>query len=186
MNRRLLLPVAVALPLAAFAAGCGASATSSADPAEEQVAAAEPLVLADRKPRPDPVARRAPPAVHRLRAGPDRRRRRPGLRRRLGRPERPHRHEQPRRRGRNRRRDRARERRARPGPRSRHRPGDRSRRHRGRPDGPPHGRVRDRAAACRRARARDRQPARLREHCHGRHRLGPPPQPRGKLRRTST
>jgi serine protease DegQ len=46
MNRRLLLPVAVALPLAAFAAGCGASATSSADPAREQVTAAEPLVLA--------------------------------------------------------------------------------------------------------------------------------------------
>ena len=46
MNRRLLLPVAVALPLAAFAAGCGASATSSADPAGEQVVAAEPLVLA--------------------------------------------------------------------------------------------------------------------------------------------
>jgi S1-C subfamily serine protease len=41
----MLLPVAVAVPIAAFAAGCGASATSSAEPAGEQVTAAQPYVL---------------------------------------------------------------------------------------------------------------------------------------------
>jgi serine protease DegQ len=48
MTRRILLPVAVALPLAAFAAGCGASATTSASPAGDtgrQLASAQPLVV---------------------------------------------------------------------------------------------------------------------------------------------
>jgi S1-C subfamily serine protease len=41
----MLLPLAVAVPIAAFAAGCGASATSSAEPAGEPVTVAEPYVL---------------------------------------------------------------------------------------------------------------------------------------------